>query len=166
MERCRLTNSQEKSVETFLKETPAENGLIGILENINKKSDEHVLYYSGGLRALGQLLTDSNWYNGVVFNLYLFKKYLYLAQQRTLFRVQNGFNILEEHPIISKYIKYPVSIFELNTMEIDLITSIFELLQIAVVNCGKLLIAIKIDSIKYLNLKLIAQAKTSTVSLR
>ena len=43
----------------FLKETPSDNSLAGILDNINKKTDEHVLYYSGGLRALGQLLTDS-----------------------------------------------------------------------------------------------------------
>jgi hypothetical protein len=59
MERCRQTEKQEKSVEQFLNGQGSEqNGLVDILENLNKRQNENVLYYSGGLRALMSVCND------------------------------------------------------------------------------------------------------------
>lgn len=59
MERCRQTDKQEKSVQQFLDgQESKENGLVGILDNLNKRKDENVLYYSGGLRAIMSMCSD------------------------------------------------------------------------------------------------------------
>lgn len=64
MERCRKTDKQEKSVQQFLEgQESKEKGLAGILDNLNKRQNENVLYYSGGLRAIMSMCTDGMIYN-------------------------------------------------------------------------------------------------------
>lgn len=59
LERCRQTDKQERSVQQFLEgQESKENGLAGILDNLNKRRNENILYYSGGLRAIMSMCTD------------------------------------------------------------------------------------------------------------
>lgn len=122
MERCRQTDNQEKSVSLFLQDqnnnTP-ETDLIGIIENLNKKTDENLLYYSGGLRALVTVCEG--------------------IEKKTMFRIKQGFKLFTDHSVISKFYDTcdEKSIVNWQTFEVDLITSVFEVLDKVCSQCGK-----------------------------
>ncbi len=60
------------------------------------------------------------------------------VNKKTLFRIQNGFKLFEEHQIISKYFNQKIDVYKLQPSEIDLISSIFEFLQKLCDQCGKI----------------------------
>ncbi len=60
-----------------------------------------------------------------------------IVNQKTLFRIQNGFRLFNDHRIISKYLNKNNNLQTLKTPEIDLISSIFELLKQLSYQCGE-----------------------------
>jgi len=120
LERCRQTDSQEKSVEEFLK-GGGKNGVVEILEEINKVPIENLLYYSGGLRALARAVKDGG------------------VESRTLLRVQGGLKIIDEHRIVGKCFGSNSAEVVKNPLAIELVMSVFEMAEAACEACGKLI---------------------------
>lgn len=57
-----------------------------------------------------------------------------LVEQRTVFRIRGGFELFKSHPIISKVLGRRV--IELDTYELDVLISAFELFQTICNQCG------------------------------
>ena len=59
VERCRITDTQEKSTKSFIENKKEPTNIENILNKINK-TKQPIIYYAGGFRSLALLLTDSN----------------------------------------------------------------------------------------------------------
>lgn len=53
-----------------------------------------------------------------------------------MFRIQGGFDLFKSHPVISKVLNRS-SIIELDTYELDVLISVFELFQVICSQCGE-----------------------------
>ncbi len=117
LERCRNTEIQIKSVEEFLKSGES-NDVVGIMDELNKIKNNNLLYYSGGLRALGKCVKDGG------------------LESRTLFRIRGGFGMIEEHGFIGKCFSERLDEVVKDPLKIELFMSVLELLEVACEDCG------------------------------
>jgi len=121
MERCKLTSKQEDEAREIISLNKTDN-LIQLIEKLDNESDKDDIlkYYLITIKCIISKCKEQE----KIYN-------------KTIFRIKNGYEIIENNLFLSKYLE----LIDLNKLDVEnelrLLESLFELFDYLAIDCGK-----------------------------
>ena len=119
MERCKLTSKQEDEAKEIIELNKTDN-LIQLIEKLQSSSnnDEQLKYYLITIKCIATKCKEQ-------------------LSNKTVFRIKNGYEIIEHNLFLSKYFE-SIDLDKIkDDNELRLLESLFDLFDILAIDCGK-----------------------------